>query len=66
MFQVRQETAQINSQVFPASTWEGGHFSCFFTIQTLDYRISKNVKADPCGFICNNSKGTLNKSAKFQ
>ena len=55
----------INSQVFSASTPEQGHFFVFSTFQNLDYRISKNVQANPCGFIRDNKKGLLNKCAKF-
>ena len=38
----------------------------FSTFKTLDYRISKNVQANPCGFIPDNKKGPLNNRAKFQ
>ena len=34
-------------------------FLCFPTFQTLDYRLSKKVQANPCGFIRNNKKGAL-------
>ena len=37
----------------------------FSTFQTLDYRISKNVQANSCGFIPDNKKRPLNKCAKF-
>ena len=35
----------------------------FSTFQTLDYRISKNIPANPCEFIRDNKKGPLNKCA---
>ena len=31
----------------------------FSTFQILDYRISKNFQANPCGFIPENKKGPL-------
>ena len=65
MFQVWQELPEINLQVFPASIWERGHFSCLSTFQTLDYGNSKNVRANPCGFIRNSKKELLNNCAKF-
>ena len=46
----------INAHGFAGSTWDRGHFLCFSTFQTLDYRISKNIQANPCGFIRNNKK----------
>ena len=39
MFQVWHGTPEINAQVFPASTWERGHFFVFSTFQILDYKI---------------------------
>ena len=65
MFQVWQGMPGINRQVFPASTWKRGHFSCVSTFETLDYRISKNFEANPCEFIGNNKKGALNKYDKL-
>ena len=41
------------------------HFRIFSTFHNLDYRISKIIKANSCGFICDNKKGPLNKCAKF-
>ena len=65
MFQVWQGIPGINSQVFPATTWERGHFLCFSNFQNLDYRISKNVQANPCGFIRDNKKGLLTDVPNF-
>ena len=48
MFYVWQRKPRINPQGFPASKWERSHFSCFSTFQTLSYRISKNIQANPC------------------
>ena len=41
------------------------NFSCFSTFQALDYKISKTIQAEPCGFIRDEKKGLLNKFAKF-
>ena len=49
---------RIKSARFPASTWEQGHF-LFSTFQTFNYSISKNIQANPCGFIRDNKKGSL-------
>ena len=56
MFQLWQGIPGINPQVLPALTWERRHFLCFSTLQTLDYRTSKNIQAYPCRLICNNKK----------
>ena len=40
-------------------------FRIFSTFQTLDYRISKNIQANPCGFILDNKKGPLSKVPSF-
>ena len=37
----------------------------FSTFQIFDYRISKNIQANPCVFKCDNKKGPPNKRAKF-
>ena len=60
----REYQEQIR-KFFLSSTGERGHFSCFSTFQSLDYKLSKNVKANSCGFILHNKKGPLNKCAKF-
>ena len=65
MLQIWQGIPGINPQVFPASTWERGHFFVFCTFQTLDYRISKTIQGNPCGFIHDNKNGPQNKCAKF-
>ena len=42
------------------------HFRVFSTFQTLDYRISKNVQANRCGFIRDNKKGPVNKCVSLK
>ena len=67
-FKYGREIPGINLQVSHAFTWERGHLPCLFsTSQTLDYRVSmsKNIQANPYGFILDNKKGPLNKGAKF-
>ena len=66
IFQVLQGIRGINPQVFPALTWERGHFFLFSTFQTLDYSITKTVQSNPCGFIRHSKKGPINKFAKFR
>ena len=56
MFQVWQGIPGINLQVVLASTWEQG---LFFVFSHLDYSNSKNIQANPCGFIRDNKKGPL-------
>ena len=61
MLQVWQGTPGINPQIFlPRHGNEATFFVFFSNFQTLDYRISKNVQANPCGFIRDNKEGPLN------
>ena len=65
MFKVWQGIPRINPHVFLPRHGNETTFSCFSTLQNLDYRISKNIQANPCGFIRDNKQGPLNKYAKF-
>ena len=37
----------------------------FFTFEILDSSISKDIQANPCGFIPDNKKGSVNKFVRF-
>ena len=56
MFQIWQGIPGINPKHFPVSTWERDHFFVFSTFQTLDYKISKNIQANPCEFVRESKK----------
>ena len=65
MFQDWLGIPGINTQVFLSRHGNEASFSYFSTFQSLDYRISENIEANPCGFNCDNKKGPLNKYTKF-
>ena len=65
MFQVGQRIPGINLQVYLPRHGNEATFSCFSTFQTMDYRISKNVEANLCGFIRDNKKGPLANAPSF-
>ena len=55
-----------NLQFFPASTWEKATYQCFFFIfEILASSISKDIQVNPCGFIPDNEKGSVNKYVRF-
>ena len=56
---------QEKSESYSCLDMETRPFSSFTTFQTLDYRISKNSQANPCGSFRDNKQGPLNKYAKF-
>ena len=64
MFQVWQGIPGINPQVLLPRHGNEAIFR-ISTFQSLDYRMSKSILANPCGFICNKKKGPLNKYENF-
>ena len=42
-----------------------GHFSVFFTFEMLDSSISKDIQANPCGFVPDNKMESVNQHVRF-